>query len=154
MRKNVINTVTERCVGCRICEQWCSHSHGHMVSPSTTRIRVVRIHHKYRNVPVVCRQCGRPACIDACRFGALSRSARTGAIIVDEKKCTACRLCVEACPYGAVNYDDRETVVRICDLCQGAPQCVAHCPEHAIEYRDGTSLVDEYRVHAAAKRKG
>lgn len=152
MTNRIMHVLPEKCVGCRICEQWCAHSHGHMVSPSKTNIRVVRIHHQYRNVPVVCRQCGIPACIDSCKFGALSRDVKTGAVLVDQQKCTACRLCVRACPYGAVNYDTREKTVRICNLCNGAPQCVMHCPEQALEYRDGDSITDEYRYRAVAKR--
>lgn len=154
MPRNIMNVIESRCVGCRICEQWCSYSHGRVNSPSTTNIRVMRIHHAYRNVPVVCRQCGKPACIAACEFGALTVNKRTGAIQVHESKCTACRRCMHACPYGAVNYDSHVKIPRICDLCGGSPQCVTHCAEQAIEYRDETAIVEERRRNIAEKRGG
>ncbi|MFZ5641528.1 MAG: hypothetical protein ACOY4Q_12690 [Bacillota bacterium] len=38
----VISVNTSRCVGCRICEQWCCYSHHGVISPSKTRILVLR----------------------------------------------------------------------------------------------------------------
>jgi anaerobic carbon-monoxide dehydrogenase iron sulfur subunit len=151
--RKVIEVISAKCVGCRICEQWCSYSHGQKVSPSTTRIRVQRLHHEYRNVPVVCRQCGKPSCVNACKFEALSRDAATGAIMIDEGKCTACRMCIKACPYGAVNYDGPGRIVRICDLCKGDPQCVQHCSEGALLYMAEDSIVNENRYNIVKRSK-
>jgi Fe-S-cluster-containing dehydrogenase component len=51
----------------------------------------------------------------------------TGAVLVSNEKCTACGLCIDACP-GKVPYlhPDRKHVV-ICDLCGGDPQCATIC---------------------------
>lgn len=151
----VMNVVDYKCVGCRICEQWCSYAHGKAVGPSTTSIRIQRLHHAYKIIPVVCRQCAKPACIETCSFEALSRNNTTGAVVVDETKCTGCRKCVKECPYGAINYDSSAKIVRICDLCGGEPACVAHCPEKVLEYREEDSIINEYRrsIVEAAGRK-
>ncbi|MBE3572286.1 MAG: 4Fe-4S dicluster domain-containing protein, partial [Moorella humiferrea] len=114
---NVLVTYPERCVGCRICEQWCSWKHEGQVNPTKSRIRVHRVHGKYLNIPVTCMQCSKSPCIAACREGALSKDSATGAVIVDEEKCIGCRRCVRACPYGAVAIDKDKRVVLICDLC-------------------------------------
>lgn len=131
---NVLVVYPEKCVGCRLCEQWCSFKHEGQVNPGKARIRVVRVHSKYVNIPVTCMQCAKSPCIAACREGALSKSPETGAILVNEETCIGCRRCIRACPYGAIGIDKDKRVVLICDLCQGNPQCVAHCREGAIQY--------------------
>ncbi|SMB97217.1 4Fe-4S dicluster domain-containing protein [Thermanaeromonas toyohensis ToBE] len=130
----VLTVYPERCVGCRICEQWCSFKHEGQVNPTKSRIHVLRLHEKYLNIPVTCMQCAQSPCISACREEALTKDPQTGAILVNEKKCIGCRRCIRACPYGAISLDKIKKVVLICDLCGGDPQCVAHCRERAIEY--------------------
>jgi len=51
-------------------------------------------------------------------------------IYVDAEKCTGCQLCVKACPYGAIEMDERlATITEACTLCGG---CVSVCPVDAI----------------------
>lgn len=83
---NVLVTYPERCVGCRICEQWRSWKHEGRVNPTKARVRVSRVHAKYLNIPVTCMQCAQSPCIAACREGALSKDPATGAVLVNEEK--------------------------------------------------------------------
>ncbi|WP_434512720.1 4Fe-4S dicluster domain-containing protein [Desulfitobacterium sp. AusDCA] len=130
----VLSVMAERCIGCRICEQWCAERHEQ--EPSKSHIHVQRLHAEYRNLPKVCHQCEESPCIKNCHFGALSKHPETGAIQVDEGKCTGCRLCAKNCPYDAIGYSSKIRKVHICDLCNGQPQCVIHCPEGVLQYTE------------------
>lgn len=125
----------KKCVGCRICEEICSWVHFKRVQPSKSRIKIKRAHSKYKNIPMVCRQCAKAPCIDVCPVDALHRNDKTGAIIVDEKKCNGCGRCQEVCPFDAIFMDPMTKTVLICDLCQDEPNCVKHCPTGAIEVK-------------------
>lgn len=81
-----------------------------------------------------CAQCG--LCIGACPLNAIKRDLKTGAIIVDEEKCTGCGQCVHVCPYGVATIDPASKKASICDLCGGEPECVKICPENALIYVD------------------
>ena len=133
---NVLVSDAEKCVGCRICEQWCSMSHFKVGNPKKSRISVTRSHSNYMDYPVACHQCVDTPCIQACppKISALSKDESTGAIKVNEEKCIACEMCIEACPYHAIKVHPTEEYVLICDLCGGDPQCVKHCQENALGY--------------------
>jgi Fe-S-cluster-containing hydrogenase component 2 len=85
------------------------------------------------DVPIVCLQCDPAPCAEACPEGAIKKEA-TGAWVVDNKKCTACGLCVDACSFGMIAVDGREGFARKCDLCGGRPSCVANCPTEALVF--------------------
>ena len=65
----------------------------------------------------------------------MSRDADTGAMIVDGDLCVGCRMCIVACPFGAVILDgDRRQAIK-CDLCGGVePWCVRFCEPGALTY--------------------
>ncbi len=134
MSRKVLVFEPERCIGCRLCEGWCSITHDGVVNPARSRIRIIRNHAKQVDVAIYCHQCDNAPCIAACSFDALTRDEKTGAILVDSEKCAGCRACIHACPYAAPSMHPTEEFVLICDLCEGNPQCVLHCPEGAIQY--------------------
>jgi len=139
-----INVHSERCIGCRVCEQWCTWQHNGS-EEEQSRIYVQRMHSEYSNLPQICHQCVDTPCIEACRFDALCKNETTGSIQVDRKLCTGCRACVRKCPYQAISFDSTQKKVRICDLCAGEPQCVRHCPERVLEYNgDAQEGMPEY----------
>lgn len=133
-----ITVNAEKCVGCRICEQWCSIQHFGVVNPQKARIRVTRSHADYMDYPMVCRQCPDAPCINACpeKIQALSKDEASGVILVNEEKCIACGKCMKACPHRAIKKHPTEKHVLICDLCGGEPQCVKHCPEQAVTHTE------------------
>ena len=59
--------------------------------------------------------------------------------VVDEKKCSGCRVCNLLCPYSAPYYVEAEKVTRINEaLCKGCGTCVAACPSGAITHKHFT----------------
>lgn len=129
----------EKCVGCSLCEYACSLKKTEEFNPLKSRIRVVRIH-PLVNIALTCKMCDDPPCVNACLRKALSQSIETGVIHSEKEKCNGCGWCIEACPYGAIQYDGDIGNVTICDLCNGKPECIDICPFEAIEF----STSDEF----------
>ncbi len=75
-----------------------------------------------------CRLCMGKACINSCKFGAISIGENRTRI--DPNKCKECGMCAKACPYGAIAH-----LVR---------PCKKACPVGAITYDDnGICMIDE-----------
>lgn len=54
--------------------------------------------------------------------------------VVDEERCSGCRVCLSVCPYKAIAYDQEKEVARVNDvLCMGCGTCVAACPSGSIK---------------------
>jgi len=52
---------------------------------------------------------------------------------VNPDRCSACRVCISLCPYGAIEFNDEEHVSQVNPaLCKGCGTCVAGCPSGAI----------------------
>lgn len=116
------------CTGCRTCEMICSFSHLKTeVNPRKARIRVRQDLLKGVNEPVVCRQCPKPKCVAACPEKAIHQDPELKNPVIDPAKCNLCLACQEACPFGAIFFDEEERVLLVCDLCHGDPMCVKFC---------------------------
>ncbi|MFH0897111.1 MAG: 4Fe-4S dicluster domain-containing protein [Candidatus Bathyarchaeota archaeon] len=131
----------EKCIGCNLCEYACSLKKAGCFNPLQSRIRVVRMH-PFINLALTCRLCDNPPCITTCPRKVLTQNERTRIINVDSDKCDGCGQCIEACPYGAIRYDEEVRSVVICDLCEGEPECKKICPAEAIEFAASSADVD------------
>jgi len=116
----------ERCSGCRLCEIACSLKHEGVIWPEASRIRIFEVAPGI-TIPHLCAQCPDYPCVKACPSNALSVDKETGAVIVDEGKCTLCGECVKACPGRVPRVVKGKSAVIICDLCGGDPECVKAC---------------------------
>jgi Fe-S-cluster-containing hydrogenase component 2 len=127
----------EKCTACRLCEFACSTHHFEEINPAKSRIKVSIVSKDFFYYPNVCQQCGRAPCVAACpQDGALVRNQQTGAIEVNTDDCIGCRMCIRACPFGAMGFDKQEKLADKCDLCGGDPECVKHCFYGALEFKD------------------
>jgi heterodisulfide reductase subunit A len=53
--------------------------------------------------------------------------------VIDEERCSGCRVCVSVCPYKAISFDSGKEVSVVNDvLCQGCGTCVSACPSGAM----------------------
>jgi heterodisulfide reductase subunit A len=60
--------------------------------------------------------------------------------LIDEEKCSGCRICNLLCPYNAIDFIEKDEVSRINEaLCKGCGTCVAACPSAAITHKHFTT---------------
>lgn len=137
-----------KCSGCRKCEIACSLYHENRIWPEASRVRVFMLV-PGADFPHLCAQCENYPCVEACPFRALSTSKKTGAVLVDAKKCTACGKCIDACPGKIPHLHPAKKQIVICDLCNGNPQCVKVCEEGGWNALTKVQRHDSaYKIHA------
>lgn len=127
-----------RCIDCRACLVACSVEN--VVPLNHTRIWVkdLGVQGQYPDlkrtfVPYNCMHCEKPPCVEVCVSGATYKNKENGLVLVDQEACIGCGFCVDACPYGARNLDEKRGVVDKCNGCiqrvqiGQSPACVATC---------------------------
>ena len=149
MQKLILVDV-DKCTGCRTCESVCSLKHEGACNPAKSRIKALR-YEKFGeylvNIPVVCQQCETPMCKEVCPVNAIYEEPETEAYLVDPNLCLGCRLCVAACPVGAIEVDSEKNIAFKCDLCDGDPLCAKFCLYDALTY------LPVEKIGLAARRK-
>lgn len=113
----------DKCVGCMVCSLVCAYAHDQAFNPAYGRIWVVR-KQPITDIPTVCKQCAKPQCLEACQEGAITKR-EDGVVVINEKRCTGCGACVEACPFNGVKLHPLRPLAIKCDLCG---KCVELCP--------------------------
>ena len=83
-------------------------------------------------VVIVCRACRFPSCASVCPTDALT-PREDGGVDFDSSKCLGCGLCVEACPMGAVLWNEEIKKPMICVRCG---ICAKHCPYGVLGLRN------------------
>jgi Fe-S-cluster-containing hydrogenase component 2 len=117
----------KQCNNCKTCEAVCPND----------AVNVIHFEEVEISVPIMCVQCEDAACMKVCPVGAVYRD-EIGAVVVDQKKCIGCKMCMIACSMGNIHYSNAEKRIMKCNLCDASPLCAKYCPTRAIEYVDGT----------------
>jgi Fe-S-cluster-containing hydrogenase component 2 len=125
----------EKCVGCRTCELICSFNRSKEFNPQLSSVSVIPYDKAMLCVPIMCTQCEDASCAKVCPVNAITRD-ENGAMVINEKKCIVCKMCVSACPLGNMAFNGK--IVFKCDLCGGNPKCAEFCPSGAIEFKEAT----------------
>jgi len=136
----------EDCIGCRMCEAVCSLKNEGRIGPVMSRIKVVSNYRQGFDLPMLCKECENPPCVDSCPTKAIWRHPVIKCLIIEEYACTGCGLCISACPFGAIGLNDG--IARKCDLCKGDPFCVKVCPTQAIKL----TTIEDYIKEKTFKR--
>ena len=134
-----------KCMSCHSCEFACALEHSqskelpkaiHEDPTPAARVHVEDIGGV--GVSLQWQHCEDAPCVSVCPRQAIEKLGPGQPVIIDEEKCTGCKFCVAACPFGAVALRDGDKKIAIkCDLClellkQGlAPACVSACPTGA-----------------------
>lgn len=93
-------------------------------------------------VPTPCSHCQDPACEKAAKNGAVYRRP-DGIVIIDPQKARGQKAIADACPIGAVYWNEEAQLPQKCTMCaelldQGyqKPRCVEACPSQALIFGD------------------
>jgi Fe-S-cluster-containing dehydrogenase component len=169
---NVFYVDVARCSGCYNCQLACKDEHvGNDWSPYAKpqpqigqfwcrvddhpqgTVPKVRIHY----IPHFCNHCRSAKCMDACPAQAITRR-EDGLVLIDPAKCSGCKACLTACPYGAIYFNDALRIAQKCTGCahlldHGAkqPRCVEACPTGALRFGGEDDLRD--LIEGAAVQK-
>ena len=157
MSKKIVIDIA-RCSGCYNCQLACKDEHAGndwlpyaAAQPLTGQFWCRVEDHVHGTIPKVtihyeaqmCRHCEDAACMNACAYGAIYRR-EDGLVLIDPAKCTGCKACVEACPFGMVYFNGEKNLAQKCTGCAhlldnglGVPRCVEACPTDAMQIVDG-----------------
>ena len=102
-------------------------------------------HIKTATVPTPCSHCDNPACMAAAKDGAVYKRA-DGIVIIDPEKAKGQKAIAEACPIGAIYWNEEEQIPQKCTMCAHLlddpdypgkePRCVEACPNQALVFGD------------------
>jgi Fe-S-cluster-containing dehydrogenase component len=113
----------------------CKQEHGLRVGP-----RLVQVIERASDfIPIYCHDCAKPPCKEACPVDAISRNNK-GIVLIANDLCIGCRDCIEACPFGAMQFEGNLGVAVKCDLCverlaeSKQPACMGVCPTGCIHF--------------------
>jgi Fe-S-cluster-containing hydrogenase component 2 len=125
-------------------------------NPSRSRIQVNIFLEEAVYLPTTCLQCDEAWCAKICPTSAIVRDPRTLAYLVENSKCVGCKMCVLACPFGAMTLFAEKGKAEKCDHClsiDGDPECVKFCTPKALEYLDEDTETRRRQLATAAKLK-
>jgi len=93
------------------------------------------------NFALVCRKCDDEPCAAACPFEALEKQ-EDKVLRRYTMRCTSCKTCAQACPFGTIYPETIPYLASRCDVCLGRlgkdekPLCVSSCGHSGIQYGD------------------
>ena len=136
MAKRLAVLDTERCVGCQACMFACARRLG----DGGLAGACIGVHSRggirQGFLVVVCRACSNPPCARVCPTAALVM--RTGGgVRFKADLCVSCHNCAEACPFGAVFWNQPEDKPQICVYCG---YCAPYCPYDVIALQEISAL--------------
>lgn len=129
----------EICVTCAECKVCCEYFY-HPQNNGITSLR------EYATFATLCRHCEQAPCVNACYHDALER-AGDGHLKRYKMRCTSCKSCSLACPFGVIFPDFIPYLDSRCDYCinktEELPLCVSSCPKKAIEIKEVEENVEK-----------
>lgn len=154
-----------KCAGCYLCQLACKDEHcgndwmpyakpqpetGQFWSKVDEIVRGTVPQVKVSYISQLCMHCDDAPCIKVCPAKAINKRP-DGLVIIDPKKCQGHGLCVEACPYGAIYFNQSLKIAQKCTGCAHLldrgwpikePRCVDACIAGARRFGEESELKD------------
>jgi Fe-S-cluster-containing dehydrogenase component len=141
----------EACWGCKTCEVACKQE-----NRAIDGIKLISVTEEGPGIidgkldfvfrVNLCRHCDDPPCADACPEAAITKRS-DGIVVMDYDLCSGCQLCIEVCPYDAIDFDHNQNIAQKCNLCHHRvdrgliPACADNvCLAHCIYFGDPNAI--------------
>ncbi|MDD5422881.1 MAG: 4Fe-4S dicluster domain-containing protein [Candidatus Omnitrophota bacterium] len=140
MKKLLIDLDT--CSGCGECGMLCSY----IQHPANNGITTLR---EFAHFAVICRKCDDAPCVASCPWEALEMQENR-MLKRYMMRCTSCKSCSRACPFGVIYPETIPFVIARCDFCLGrlegdkAPICLESCSHGGIRYGEFEENKEEH----------
>jgi Fe-S-cluster-containing dehydrogenase component len=151
-----------KCSGCYSCQLVCKDEHcgndwspyarpqpetGHFWGKINEYERGTIPQVKIAYVFVPCQHCADAPCAAACPVKDAIYRRDDGLVIIDPKKCTGCKKCIDACPYQAIFFNAALNIAQKCTGCAHLldrgwkePRCADVCAHGAIRFGEEAEL--------------
>ncbi|MBN1823276.1 MAG: 4Fe-4S binding protein [Endomicrobiales bacterium] len=123
----------EKCYQCKECTAECSYYYHPQKKQGYVRCLALAAQEH------VCRRCDDPPCVKGCPQEALEKRP-DGMLDRHSMRCTSCKTCTIACPFGVIYPEIVEYKTTMCDYCTDRaddtvpPVCTVTCPMGALKW--------------------
>jgi electron transport protein HydN len=104
----VLTVDLRKCINCGACEKACAERHENGRAHLKIKDAAQSRGHRYGDfvLPISCKRCANPVCIEVCKPRAIVREGDT--VYIDDRTCIGCGKCVEACPFNAIFMHEKD----------------------------------------------
>lgn len=130
------------CSKCEECGMICSY----LQHPGNNGITSLR---EFAHFAIVCRRCDDAPCVNSCPWEALEMQSYN-MLKRYMMRCTSCKSCSHACPFGVIYPETIPFIISRCDFCLGRlkgedmPICLQSCTDSGIKYGEFEENKEEH----------